>query len=48
LGRRINIIALTGYGQQADRQRSAAAGFDAHIVKPVTPEELLRTMIGSA
>jgi two-component system, chemotaxis family, CheB/CheR fusion protein len=48
LGRRINIIALTGYGQEADRQRSAAAGFDAHIVKPVTPEELLRTMIGSA
>jgi PAS domain S-box-containing protein len=29
------IIALTGYGQLEDRQRSAAAGFAAHLVKPV-------------
>jgi CheY-like chemotaxis protein len=29
------IIALTGYGQVEDRQRSADAGFTAHLVKPV-------------
>ena len=29
------IIALTGYGQDADRQRSTEAGFSAHVVKPV-------------
>jgi len=32
------IIALTGYGQGADRARSLAGGFDAHLVKPVEPE----------
>jgi CheY-like chemotaxis protein len=29
------MIALTGWGQDADRQRSSAAGFDGHLVKPV-------------
>jgi CheY-like chemotaxis protein len=29
------IIALTGYGQDADRRRSSEAGFSAHVVKPV-------------
>ena len=41
LGNRVTLIALTGFGQQTDRQRSADAGFDAHIVKPVDPAELL-------
>src|SRR3569623_2099537 len=30
------LIALTGYGQAADRERAIAAGFDHHLVKPVT------------
>jgi CheY-like chemotaxis protein len=34
------LIALTGYGRDEDRQRSADAGFDMHLVKPVDPEEL--------
>jgi CheY-like chemotaxis protein len=34
-GRRPLLVALTGYGQPADRQRAIAAGFDAHLVKPV-------------
>jgi CheY-like chemotaxis protein len=34
------LIALTGYGQEEDRRRSRAAGFDAHLVKPVDPEAL--------
>jgi len=31
----IKLIALTGYGQESDRQRSREAGFDHHLVKPV-------------
>ena len=34
------LIALTGYGQAKDRQRSAEAGFIAHCVKPVRIDEL--------
>jgi signal transduction histidine kinase/CheY-like chemotaxis protein len=34
------LIALTGWGQQEDRRRSAAAGFDRHLVKPVGLEAL--------
>ncbi|HEU4439478.1 MAG TPA: response regulator [Methylomirabilota bacterium] len=34
------LIALTGYGQPADRERALAAGFDAHVVKPVEPAQL--------
>lgn len=33
--RNIRLIALTGYGQQSDRQKSQAAGFCHHLVKPV-------------
>jgi signal transduction histidine kinase/ActR/RegA family two-component response regulator len=29
------LVAVTGYGQKHDRRRSAAAGFDAHLIKPV-------------
>lgn len=35
------LIALTGYGQEQDRQKSRSAGFDHHLVKPVDPEALL-------
>ena len=38
------IVAVTGYGQPADRQRSAAAGFDAHLVKPVELATLAEAM----
>ena len=30
----IMLVALTGYGQESDRQRSQNAGFDHHLVKP--------------
>jgi CheY-like chemotaxis protein len=36
----IEIIAVSGYGQDSDRQRTAAAGFDAHLVKPVDLDQL--------
>jgi two-component system CheB/CheR fusion protein len=38
------LIALTGYGQADDRRRSQAAGFDAHLVKPVRMDELSRLL----
>jgi len=39
-GRSITIVALTGWGQEADRERSRAAGCDGHLVKPVGWPEL--------
>jgi len=38
------VVALTGWGQEDDRRRSAEAGFDAHLVKPVDVEALLRLL----
>ncbi len=35
------LVALTGYGQPADRARALDSGFDEHIVKPVHPNHLL-------
>jgi len=40
-GEAMRIYALTGYGTEEDRRRSAAAGFDGHLVKPVVPAELI-------
>jgi signal transduction histidine kinase/ActR/RegA family two-component response regulator len=34
------LVAVTGYGQASDRQRSREAGFDAHLVKPVELERV--------
>jgi CheY-like chemotaxis protein/anti-sigma regulatory factor (Ser/Thr protein kinase) len=45
-GRTVTIIALTGWGQDEDRRRSSMAGFDAHMVKPVDPQALLRMLAG--
>jgi signal transduction histidine kinase/CheY-like chemotaxis protein len=36
----IRLVALTGYGQDEDRRRALAAGFDHHIVKPVDIDRL--------
>jgi PAS domain S-box-containing protein len=38
--RRMRLVAVTGYGQPADRERTRAAGFDEHLVKPVEPAVL--------
>ena len=35
-GNAIHLVALTGWGQEADQRNSREAGFDAHLVKPVT------------
>jgi PAS domain S-box-containing protein len=39
-GRDVTIIALTGWGQDADRERSRAAGCDGHLVKPIDVQSL--------
>ncbi len=36
----LTVVAMTGYGQDSDRQRSQEAGFDAHLVKPVNLDDL--------
>ena len=36
-----HLIAVTGYGQDDDRRRAFAAGFDEHLTKPVDPQALL-------
>ena len=36
------ILALTGWGQAEDRALSREAGFDHHLVKPVSPGDLLK------
>jgi len=38
------LVALTGYGQREDRERALVAGFDDHLVKPVSFEELQRVL----
>jgi CheY-like chemotaxis protein len=38
------IVALTGWGTQRDREKTAAAGFDAHLTKPVAPDDLLELL----
>jgi CheY-like chemotaxis protein len=40
----LRLIALTGYGQEHDREKSRRAGFDAHLVKPVELEVLLAAL----
>jgi CheY-like chemotaxis protein len=39
-GRGATLVALSGWGADGDRQRSAEAGFDMHLVKPVKPDDL--------
>jgi CheY-like chemotaxis protein len=43
-GKHVKLIALTGWGQEADRRRTEAAGFIAHLVKPADPGEIARVL----
>jgi signal transduction histidine kinase len=40
-GRRAKIVAVTGWGQTSERQRTAEAGFDGHLLKPVDFDEVV-------
>jgi CheY-like chemotaxis protein len=39
-GARILLVALTGWGSEADRRRTSETGFDRHLVKPVGDTEI--------
>lgn len=43
---RVRLVAITGYGQPEDRQRTQAAGFDDHLVKPIEISALERILVG--
>src|SRR5262249_35144984 len=45
-GKAASLIAVTGYGQSEDRRRSSEAGFDAHLVKPVSHSLLAGLIAG--
>jgi CheY-like chemotaxis protein len=40
------MIAVTGWGQEEDKERSKEVGFDHHLVKPVDPTALMRLLAG--
>jgi CheY-like chemotaxis protein len=43
-GKTMALIAVTGWGQEQDRRRTAEAGFDAHLIKPVAKADLLSAL----
>ena len=43
-GRGLMIVALTGWGQEEDRQKSKEAGFNTHLVKPVDDEVIMNLL----
>lgn len=45
-GSRMYLVALTGFGAREDRERALAAGFDAHMVKPVEANALAKLLRG--
>ena len=44
-GGRIPAVALTAYAGEDNRDRALAAGFTAHVTKPVSPARLVRTVV---
>jgi signal transduction histidine kinase/ActR/RegA family two-component response regulator len=46
-GKKIRIVAVTGWGQESDREHARQAGCDHHLTKPVRREELERAMRGA-
>ncbi len=47
LGASVTVIAMTGWGQDRDKQRAKEAGFDAHLTKPVDPAALNELLAGA-
>lgn len=41
---KVRLVALTGHGRPEDRARAASAGFDEHLVKPITIQRLQETV----
>ncbi len=40
----IKLVAITGYGQPSDRERTLEAGFDTHLLKPIDPQVLQKIL----
>jgi CheY-like chemotaxis protein len=43
-GADVKLVAVTGYGQEGDKSRADAAGFDRHLVKPIDLDKLFETL----
>ncbi len=41
----LRLVAVTGYGQDKDKEAATAAGFDLHVTKPVEPAELAKLVV---
>jgi CheY-like chemotaxis protein len=39
-GRQVLLVAVTGWGQEDDKEKARAAGFDRHLTKPIDPNQL--------
>jgi CheY-like chemotaxis protein len=46
-GRQMVLIAVTGWGQQSDKQKARLAGFNYHLTKPIDPIELGGILAGT-
>jgi two-component system, sensor histidine kinase len=42
----VRLIAITGYGQPSDKEQALQAGFDTHLLKPISPEVLEELLAG--
>jgi signal transduction histidine kinase len=47
-GERVTLVAFTGWGQDEDKRRAVAAGFDHHFTKPVDPAVLQKLLAGAS
>ena len=47
-GRAMMLVALTGWGQADDRRKSANAGFNHHLVKPIDMDDLIKLVSGDS
>ncbi len=46
MGAEVRLVAMSGFGQAADKERALRAGFDAHLVKPAAIDTLLAALAG--
>ena len=47
-GQTMVLVALTGWGQADDRRKSANAGFNHHLVKPIDMDDLIKLVSGDS
>jgi CheY-like chemotaxis protein len=47
-GRRVFMVAVTGWGEPEDKERAGAAGFDHHLTKPIDVDEIEKLLVDFA